>query len=209
MSVVSSFTGAAAERGRPLELILIRHGLPVHRETEDGTPANPALSEIGLDQAQRVAAGLHDLQIDRLYSSPMERALQTAIPLSKQKGLEIEVCDGVAEYDQNAVQYIPVEKLKEIDYEAWRRLMSGEVQADFDDFASTVVRSLEEIVRENKGRRVAVTCHGGVINVWAAHVMGFDPRLFFNPNYTSRNVFMAASSGEKSVITLNDFSHLK
>ena len=59
------------------------------------------------------------------------------------------------------------------------------------------------------GKRVAVTCHGGVINVWAAHVVGFDPRLFFNPNYTSVNRFMAASSGSKTVITLNEHFHLK
>lgn len=192
-----------------MELILIRHGLPVRRVNEDGTPANPELSDIGHGQAQKVAAGLEGLEIDRLYSSPMERALQTAKPLSAEKKLDIEICDGVAEYDQHAEQYTPVEQLKEHDYDAWLRLMKGEVQADFQEFAGTVCDSLETIVDENRGRRVAVTCHGGVINVWAAYVMGFDPRLFFNPHYTSLNIFMAASSGEKSVITLNDFSHLK
>ena len=30
-----------------LELILIRHGLPERVETEDGTPADPPLSEVG------------------------------------------------------------------------------------------------------------------------------------------------------------------
>lgn len=192
-----------------MELILIRHGLPEHRVTDDGTPANPDLSDVGHDQAQRVADWLEDRHIDRLYSSPMKRALQTAGPLSKQKGLNIEVCDGVAEYDQESEHYIPVEKLKEHDFEAWQRLMKGEMEENFPQFAATVCESLEVIVDENRGKRVAVTCHGGVINVWAARVIGFDPRMFFNPNYTSINVFMAASSGEKSVITLNEHAHLK
>jgi hypothetical protein len=33
-------------------------------------------------------------------------------------------------------------------------------------------------------------------------------RMFFNPNYTSMSRFMVASSGEKSIITLNEHAHL-
>ena len=71
-----------------------------------------------------------------------------------------------------------------------------------------VIETFERIVADNPGRRVAVTCHGGVINVWAAHAIGFPPRFFFNPDYTSINRFMCARSGERSVITLNEAVHL-
>ena len=193
-----------------MELILIRHGLPEKVINKDGTPADPPLSEEGLKQAELVAAWLEHEKIDRLYSSPMNRALQTAKPLSKLKGLEIELRDGVAEYDRDADLYIPVEEMKELDYDRWKKLMTGEiVDASFPDFAKAVIDALEKIVAENRGKRVAVACHGGVVNVWAAHVIGFDARMFFNPNYTSINRFMAASSGEKSVISLNEHHHLK
>jgi len=191
-----------------MELILIRHGLPEKRINDDGSPADPPLSQSGLQQADKMGAWLKDRKIDRLYSSPMQRAMQTAEPLSAQKNLPIEIHEGVAEYDRKSDLYIPVEELKELDYDRWKRLMSGETEIDFPKFAKTVCDSLEEIVEDNKGRRVAVTCHGGVINVWAAHVIGLQPRMFFNPNYTSINTFMAASSGEKSVVTLNEHSHL-
>ncbi len=191
-----------------MELILIRHGLPEKRINDDGSPADPPLSQSGLQQADKMGAWLKDRKIDRLYSSPMQRAMQTAEPLSAQKDLPIEIHEGVAEYDRKSDLYIPVEELKELDYDRWKRLMSGETEIDFPKFAKTVCDSLEEIVEDNKGRRVAVTCHGGVINVWAAHVIGLQPRMFFNPNYTSINTFMAASSGEKSVVTLNEHSHL-
>ncbi|MBD3648552.1 MAG: histidine phosphatase family protein, partial [Pseudomonadales bacterium] len=159
--------------------------------------------------AEKLSRWLADEEIHRLYSSPMQRARQTAEPLARDKRLDIEIRDGVAEYDQDAEHYIPVEELKELDYERWLRLMRGEVdEIDFPAFCDAVITSLEEIVAENRGRRVAVTCHGGVINVWTAHVIGFEPRLFFNPNYTSISRFMAASSGEKSVITLNEHFHL-
>ena len=192
-----------------MELILIRHGLPEKVITDDGAPADPPLSEEGLNQAEKMAAFLKAEKIDRLYSSPMRRAHQTALPLAAVQDLEVELEPGVAEYDKDSAAYIPVEELKALDYDRWLRLMNGETDINFPLFAETVVQSLERIIADNAGKRVAVTCHGGVVNVWAAHVVGFEPRLFFNPNYTSINRFMAASSGSKTVITLNEHFHLK
>ncbi len=192
-----------------MELVLIRHGLPEKVINEDGSPADPPLSDIGMVQAEKVADWLKDMQIDRLYSSPMNRAFQTAQPLATMKNLDIEIRDGVAEYDQQAGHYIPVEQLKELDYDRWKKLMNGEMDdIDFPRFCNDVVETIGKIVSENSGKRVAITCHGGVINVWAAHVIGFEPRMFFNPDYTSINRFKAASTGEKSVITLNEHFHL-
>ncbi len=192
-----------------MELILIRHGLPMHVETEDGSPADPPLSEIGNAQANQMATWLQHEAIDVLFSSPMARAFQTAEPLSRAQGLEIEVRDGVAEFDQHSKTYVPVEKLKQIDPDRWLKLMKGDLDVDMDAFAETAVRTLEEIVQSHRGKRVAVTCHGGVINVWTAHVIGFTPRMFFNPDYTSINRYQCASSGERSVITLNEAVHLR
>ena len=193
-----------------MELILIRHGLPEKVINQDGTPADPPLSEEGLKQAELVANWLEHEQIDKLYASPMRRAVQTAEPLAKVKGLDIELREGVAEYDRKSDLYIPVEQLKELDYDRWKKLMTGEiVEADFPEFAKAVIGALEAIIDENPGKRVAVACHGGVINVWTSHVIGFEPKMFFNPNYTSINRFMAASSGEKSVVSLNEHHHLK
>jgi len=192
-----------------MELILIRHGLPEKVIKEDGGPADPPLSAEGLAQADKMAAYLKDEKIDRLYSSPMQRAYQTALPLASAKSMEIELEPGVAEYDKDSAAYIPVEELKDLDYDRWLRLMQGETDINFPVFTETVCTSLERIIADNAGKRVAVTCHGGVVNVWAAHVMGLEPRLFFNPTYTSISRFMASSSGSKTVVTLNEHFHLK
>lgn len=192
-----------------MELILIRHGLPRHVENEDGAPADPPLSEIGHTQADLMATWLQREAIDHLYSSPMARAFETAEPLARAQGLDIEVREGVAEFDRDAKAYVPVEKLKQIDYDRWLKLMKGDLDVDFDAFSTTVIGTLEEIVERHPGRRVAVTCHGGVINVWTAHVIGFAPRMFFNPDYTSINRYQCARSGERSVITLNEAVHLR
>ena len=130
-----------------MELILIRHGLPEKVINQDGTPADPPLSEEGLKQAELVANWLEHEQIDKLYASPMRRAVQTAEPLAKVKGLDIELREGVAEYDRKSDLYIPVEQLKELDYDRWKKLMTGEiVEADFPEFAKAVISALEAII---------------------------------------------------------------
>jgi len=193
-----------------MELILVRHGLPEKIVRDDGVAADPNLSEQGHHQARRVAAYLAEEPISRLYSSPMKRAYETALPIADVLSLEIETRDGVAEYDQDADAYIPVEQLKTENYEAWLDLMKGDMSGvDFDQFADRVIRTLEGIVQENRGKTVAVTCHGGVVNVWAAYVLGMPLKMFFNPYYTSVSRFKAASTGEKSVVTLNERFHVR
>ena len=193
-----------------MELILIRHGLPERVETEDGTPADPPLSEVGREQARRMADWLQETSVDFLYSSPMQRALETAAPLSQNKSLTPELREGVAEFDRKASHYIPVEQLKRDDYESWQRLMRGEVSGvNSERFCADVVSTLNDIIAGHAGQTVAVTCHGGVINAWTAHVLGMEPRMFFNPNYTSISRYMAASSGERSIITINEHTHLR
>jgi probable phosphoglycerate mutase len=76
-------------------------------------------------------------------------------------------------------------------------------------FRQVVAEALEEIIAENRGRRVAVVCHGGVINAWTSYVLGMEKVLFFQPTYTSINRFAAAGSGERSVLSLNEAAHLR
>lgn len=192
-----------------MELILIRHGLPQLIENEDGAPADPPLSDLGQQQASLMADWLAETHIDYLYTSPMLRARETAVPLEAVKGLDADHREGVAEFDRDSNHYIPSEQLKELDFERWQRLMRGEVDVDFPEFCRVVTETLDEMVAGHRGQTIAVTCHGGVINAWACYVLGMEPRMFFNPNYTSISRFMVASSGQKSIVTLNEHTHLK
>ncbi|MGA1104005.1 MAG: histidine phosphatase family protein [Pseudomonadales bacterium] len=193
-----------------MELILIRHGLPEKVVRDDGGAADPELSATGHLQAQKMAEYLQSEPIAKIYSSPMRRAAQTAEPLASLLDLPVTLVDGVAEYDQQADHYIPVEQLKEENYEAWKALMRGDLQGyDFEAFVDRAIAALNDIIANHRGETVAVTCHGGIVNVCAAHVLGMTPRMFFNPYYTSISRFRAASSGEKSVITLNERHHVR
>ena len=195
-----------------MELILVRHGLPVRREVVEG-PADPELSVEGQDQSARLANYLATESIAAIYSSPMKRAFQTAEPLAVKTSLPITIVDDVAEYDRLSNEYIPIEELRAANDERWHKLVAGGWQSDSDtleNFRHRVVSSLEQLISQHASQRIVVTCHGGVINQYIAHVLGISTeRGFFYPQYTSIHRVVAAQNGLRSIGSLNEIAHLR
>jgi 2,3-bisphosphoglycerate-dependent phosphoglycerate mutase len=210
-----------------MELLLIRHALPERIQTKDGSPADPPLSAIGRAQAERLA---HWLAADAsfaqraegerrpsgvigaIYSSPMRRARETAEPIARAIGAEIEIDPGLVEMDHLSEVYVPLEQLKAEDYPRWQALIQqGGLYAGVDlaAFRYNVVTSVERAIAANPGGRVAIVCHGGVINAWAGHVLGIADPFFLDVAYTGVSRFLAASTGERSVRSLNETAHMR
>lgn len=195
-----------------MQLLLIRHGLPVRVENPDGQPADPELAEAGRWQAERVAEWLASERIDALYTSPLRRARETAAPLAAKLTLEPRVEAGVMELNHLSNAYEPLEDLKARNPEEWRRAVTGGLYAgvDLPTFRAQVVEALGRVVAGHAGETVAVFCHGGVINAWSGDVLGVEePFFFFEPGYSSICRFLATRSGQRSVVSLNETGHLR
>lgn len=190
-----------------MELILVRHGRPEQVANVDGG-ADPMLTEIGHRQARAAAAWLGAEELDALYVSPMARARQTSEPLERLMGMTATVVEGVKEYDAEHHSYTPVEVLRQ-DKTAWRTFLEQEDLTERSEWVDAVATTIQDLIGQHRGDRIAVVCHGGVINAWATTTLGIGPKMFFNPDYTSINRFMAASSGERSIISLNETAHLR
>jgi 2,3-bisphosphoglycerate-dependent phosphoglycerate mutase len=195
-----------------MELLLIRHGLPVRRELEAGV-ADPELSEAGLEQAQRLAAYLEGEHLDAVYASPLKRAFQTAEPVAASRSMAVIVEPDVAEFDRTSSEYVPIEELKATNDPRWQAMMRGEwEQSDQtpEEFQQRLTSALERLIAAHNGQRIAVVCHGGVINGYLAHILRLDnPQGFFYPNYTSIHRVAAARSGERTIVTVNETAHLR
>jgi probable phosphoglycerate mutase len=195
-----------------MELLLIRHGLPVRRELESGA-ADPELSEAGVLQARHLAEYLSSERLDAVYTSPLRRAHQTAEPVAAAQDLPLIVVDEVAEWDRHSNEYIPMEELKASGDPRWQQVIRGEWPArelSPLEFRDQVVATLETLIGTHGGQRIAVVCHGGVIAGYLTHILGLaDPHGFFYPNYTSIHRVAAARSGERTIVTLNETSHLR
>lgn len=188
-----------------MELLLIRHALPVRVDegSTDG-PADPHLAPLGHSQAEALAEWLLAEEVHAIWCSPMRRARETAAPLAARLGLEVVVEEHLAEYDRDAASYIPIEELKAAGDPRWNQLPERP-----EEFQRQVVDAIERIVADHPGQRVAVVCHGGVVNAYAGHVLGITDPIFFLPAYTSISRILAASSGERSIATLNEAAHIR
>lgn len=194
-----------------MELLLIRHGLPVRCELREGI-ADPELAPAGQQQAKHLAEYLSSEEIDALYSSPQLRAVQTVEPIAVARALAIGIVDDVAEWDRNASEYVPIEELMAENGPRWQAMVRGEWTADGtpEEFSSRVVRAIESLIAVHNGDRIVVSCHGGVINAYLAHVLGLPVgQGFFYPNYTSIHRVLASTAGHRSVMTVNETAHLR
>jgi broad specificity phosphatase PhoE len=196
-----------------VELLLVRHAEPVRvAPGSSPAPADPGLTDRGRVQAMRLASWLDDEQLDALLASPLRRARETADLVGNTLGLDVEIVDGLMEYDAHADAYIPVEELRETRDHHWRAMIEGRWEElggePPDQFRARIVPCVDEVIGRFPGCRVAAVCHGGVINVYLAALLGLERHLWFEPGYTSITRVAAARTGERSLVTLNETAHL-
>jgi probable phosphoglycerate mutase len=196
-----------------MELLLIRHALPVRIEGDEGTAADPELAELGHEQARALADYLSGEKVDVLYVSPLRRALQTAEPLAAKFGLEAIIDEELAEFDRHSHFYIPIEELRELKDKRWDDLVEGrwgvDGEVDPSTFKSVVVEAVERVIAANSGKTVAIVCHGGVINAYFASLLDLDFPMFFEPAYTSISRVLASSAGQRQVKSINEHAHVR
>lgn len=196
-----------------MELLIIRHALPVRRELTEGI-ADPELAPEGLLQAEHLAKYLTSEKIDAVYASPLRRAQQTAAPLAALQKVGVTLIDDVAEWDRNSNEYVPVEELKATNDPRWQAMLRGEwnvPEESADDFNKRTIGAVDKLIDLHSGHRIAIVCHGGVINAYLTYILGLSnyQQGFFYPNYTSIHRVAAARSGERSIVTINETSHLR
>lgn len=192
-----------------VQLLLIRHALPLRSQPGEG--ADPELSDVGVEQAQRLPKALDRHSIARVLSSPQRRAQQTAQPVAEMLGLDVEVDDRLAEYDRDLAHYVPIEQIREEFPEEWERLARGHLPSgvDEDAFVARVFAAVDDVVA-NSGHddTVALFSHGGVINVILHRILGTEKLLLFPIDYASVTRLRYSRRGDFTVAEVNSTEHV-
>jgi len=174
------------EKPQPTILLLIRHATNdwVGTERLAGWTPGIHLNEEGRRQAQALAERLAKQKIAAIYSSPLERTVETAEILAKPHGLPIRIRDGLGEVHFGDWTGQFVKELAEKQADLWRMVQMIPSQARFPNGESLyemqvrAVRELDAIVRAHPGQIVAVVSHADVIKACLAHYLGIHLDLF-------------------------------
>ncbi|QBD81438.1 histidine phosphatase family protein [Ktedonosporobacter rubrisoli] len=104
----------------PTRFILVRHGETLaNREFRYIGLRDDALSEKGEVQASQLAEALAILPVAAVYSSPLQRAYQTALPIAARHKLAVQT----------------IEELKEVSFGQWEGMSRQEVMVHSQDYA--------------------------------------------------------------------------
>jgi probable phosphoglycerate mutase len=164
-------------------LLLIRHAHHdyIGRAIAGWLPG-VSLSRQGRIEAAALADRLADARIVAIYSSPLERALETASPLAERLGLRIEIRPALGEVrfgDWTG------RTMAELDADpAWQRFnnyRSGTRAPNGEWMLEAQARmtgELERIRRDHPNNAVAVVSHGDVIRAAVMHYAGIPLDLF-------------------------------
>jgi broad specificity phosphatase PhoE len=189
-----------------MQLLLIRHALPLRSEAGQG--ADPDLSEDGIEQAKRLPDALARFPITRLVSSPQRRALQTAQPVADALGLTVDVEERLAEYDYGLSHYTPIEEASQEDLQ---RLIDGHLPGDVDEdaFQARVKAGVDDLVAAaNHEDTVAAFCHGGVINALVHQIMRTERLLCVQVDYAGVTRLLSSRDGKLGVASVNGIEHV-
>jgi len=192
-----------------MQLLLVRHALPLRSDHGDG--ADPDLSDAGLQQIARLPEALARFPISRVVSSPQRRAIQTAEPVAQARQLSIEIEDRLAEYDRDLASYIPIEQIRNEHPEEWARMAQGHLPSavDEDAFRARVGGAVDDLVAAaDPDETIAAFSHGGVINVVLHDILGTARMLSFPIDYASVTRLLFSRTGQATVASVNGTEHV-
>jgi probable phosphoglycerate mutase len=164
-------------------LLLIRHGTTdLTNKQLVGRTTGIHLDEAGKDQARRLVDRLAGISIDHLYSSPMDRAQETAVPLARERGLKVRTDPRLNECDYGEWTGKEFKELRRTDL--WKRVQQRPADARFPggeairEVQARVVACIDELAQNHPKETVAAFSHGDVIKAALAHFIGVHLDLF-------------------------------
>ncbi len=158
-------------------LLLIRHALNdwVGKRVAGWTPG-VSLNEEGRKQAARLAEWLEAVPLEAIYSSPLERALETAQPIAKSHDLELQIRDSLGETRYGELDGKPLEEVMES--ELWEQFRAYPSRTRFPgaetiyEVQVRVVGELEHLLQSYRDGNIAVVTHADPIRVAVARYIG-------------------------------------
>lgn len=201
-------------------LYLIRHGQSAgNAEGRFGGHSPTPLSSLGVKQAECTARALEEEKIDVIYSSDLLRAVQTAEPLADRLRILINKTEAFRERNVGVLEGLTFEESKEkhpSDYHALVNRNINHVITGGESYRQLLrrgTRAIREILRDHRGRNIAVYSHTGAICYLTLHLLGaINSHTVQTPWLVTSNCginrFEIRGRRNTRLVTINDTRHL-
>ncbi|MCL2672327.1 MAG: histidine phosphatase family protein [Clostridiales bacterium] len=201
-----------------MDIYLIRHGECCNVsiaffDTEKNT-MDPPLTEKGMRQAAKLADRCKGIGFDRIVSSDLSRARQTAEQLKIASSCDLSIDPSFREIDMGDIHTKPWEDYPEL-YAKWRLHLEDLPYPNGENGEDVWNRCRIQLARllETQYKKIAIVCHGGTIRSILCGVLGIPQHKRFYLGFPLENcsiTMIRYGESEKKFYlhTLNDFLHL-
>ncbi len=192
-------------------ILLIRHGENEYTRTGKlaGWTKGVGLNATGRQQAEALVERLKDVPLKFIYSSPLERAQETAAPLARARALKVTLRAGLGEVQYGEWTGKSLKRLART--KLWRVVQHLPSAMQFPAGESMrgaqlrIVDELERIAQAHPKAAVAVVSHSDPIKLAVAYYLGMPLDLFQRLMIATASVtVLRLGQGQPSLVKLND-----
>ncbi|TRZ54502.1 histidine phosphatase family protein [bacterium] len=198
-----------------MKLILVRHGETLsNRENRVQGITDMELSDYGRMQADKLAESLKGEPIERIVSSPLKRAYETAKAISRFHGAMIEADRDLQEMNHGDFENLTIQELKEKHITVLRQwendpasvvMPNGESLHDLQRRAWSAIEGITETARN-----AIVVTHNMTIRTILCKIQDLDMLHIRRMHVDlASKTFVEFRFGKGAIVVLNDTSHLK
>ena len=198
-------------------LYLVRHGAtPMTAEDKFSGAENVILSDEGRDQVEHLSQRLADDDIHAIYTSPLDRTMETASLIAKPHKIIPIPNDGLREISHGHWEGLTRKEVEELyadEYAAWEADPFTFAPKDGESGISVLARALPIIrgvvVKHNDGN-VLVVSHKATLRLIISSLLGFDTRGYrdrLDQAPACLNILDFKDTVRARLMLFNDVSH--
>ncbi len=135
-----------------------------------GSDRGRGLTDAGQEQAQELVAFFKEIPIDAIYSSPMQRAMDSVRPLAEKRGLPIYEAAFQERRFQETDERLSSERLEELLKRSFQNDDYAESSGESNQIArNRALVAIDQLRKNHPHHRVVVATHGLVLALVLEH----------------------------------------
>ena len=168
-------------------IIFLRHGQAknnTERVLAGRTPGVP-LTEKGVDQSEQAAKFLEEMNISAIYSSPIERAKNTAEIIGKHISIDVRIDDRLIELDMGKFTGRPYDEIFSSHGNVFMKFYRGELEIahngveTFEQVKKRILDIVDHVIENHPDENVVLVTHMDPIKAMLSTVVSLSPENLF------------------------------
>ncbi len=190
-------------------IIFLRHGQADNNTKKILAGRSPGinLTTVGIEQAEQAGKMLKSLDISAIYSSPIDRALQTAEIVGKHCDLKVKKDDRLLELDMGKFTMMPYNEIFTKHGNVFLKFYQGSEEVSengvetFARVEERVSKMVEYVVNEHKEKNVVLVTHMDPIKAMIGKVLSLKPEILFELIIANASLNIFKNNDQKFYLT--------